>query len=334
MNSTVNNEQGRTINYCIGTNETDTRIDIYLASRVENLTRSRIQSLVREGNVNVNGLPVKTSYRIKVGDDITLHIPPSSPYLLEPEPLELSLIFEDASVIVLEKPPGLVIHPAPGHKSGTLVHGLLHHCSDLSGIGGVLRPGIVHRLDKDTSGLLVVAKNDYAHNFLSSQFKNGRVSKKYITVVHGVPENKKGKIDLPISRHPVKRKEMAVSTLKGKNALTVWQVDESIGDKFSVLSVIIKTGRTHQIRVHMSHSGHPVVGDPVYGNKKSWWKKNIPSAMEILPVIKRQMLHSASLGFTHPEKGEYMEFFSPIPDDMKSVIDELKKTFNGKKIKD
>lgn len=331
MNSTVNNEQGRTIDYRIGADGTDTRIDIFLASQVEDLTRSRIQTLVKEGNVNVNGLPVKTSYRIKAGDEITLHIPPSSPYLLEPEPLELSLIFEDASIIVLEKPPGLVIHPAPGHKSGTLVHGLLHHCNDLSGIGGVLRPGIVHRLDKDTSGLLVVAKNDNAHNFLSSQFKRGRVNKKYITVVHGVPKNNKGKIDSPISRHPVKRKEMAVSALKGKNALTIWQVDESIGDRFSVLSVVIKTGRTHQIRVHMSHSGHPVVGDPVYGNKKGWWKKNLPSAVEVLPLIKRQMLHSASLGFTHPDTEEYVEFFSPIPDDMKLVIDELKNIFNVKK---
>ncbi|MFC1493983.1 RluA family pseudouridine synthase [Thermodesulfobacteriota bacterium] len=323
----MKNDQGRTLKYFIESDEKDTRIDTYLASRSEGLTRSRIQSLVKEGNVNVNGLPVKTSYRVKAGDDITLNIPPASPYLLEPEPLELSLIFEDSSIIVLEKPPGLVIHPAPGHKSGTLVHGLLHHCRDLSGIGGVLRPGIVHRLDKDTSGLLVVAKNDNAHNFLSSQFKNGKVSKKYITVVHGLPENKKGKINLPISRHPVKRKEMAVSTLKGKNALTIWQVDESIGNKFSLLSVIIKTGRTHQIRVHMSHSGHPVVGDPVYGYKKSWWKKNAPSAIEILPVITRQMLHSASLGFIHPETREYMEFSSPIPDDMKLVIAELKKFF-------
>ena len=334
MNSTADNEQGSTIRYSIETDETDRRVDIYLAGQVEGFTRSRIQSLVREGNVKVNGLPVKTSYRLKAGDEITLYVPPSSPYLLEPEPLELSLIFEDASIIVLEKPPGLVIHPAPGHKSGTLVHGLLHHCRDLSGIGGVLRPGIVHRLDKDTSGLLVVAKNDNAHNFLSSQFKNGKVSKKYVTLVHGLPEREKGKIDLPISRHPVKRKEMAVSASKGKNALTLWQVDESIGNKFSVLSVVIKTGRTHQIRVHMSHIGHPVVGDPVYGNKKSWWKKNTPSATALLPLIKRQMLHSANLGFIHPETGEYMEFSSPVPDDMKLVIDELKKIFNENKIPD
>lgn len=325
MNSTVNNEQGRKIRYCIETDEADTRIDIYLASRVEGFTRSRIQSLVREANVTVNGLPVKTSYRVKAGDDITLYIPPPSTYSLEPEPLELSLIFEDASIIVLEKPPGLVIHPAPGHKSGTLVHGLLHHCRDLSGIGGILRPGIVHRLDKDTSGLLVVAKNDNAHNFLSGQFKRGKVNKKYLTIVHGSPESKKGKIALPISRHPIKRKEMAVSTLKGKKALTLWEMDESIGDKFSLLSVIIKTGRTHQIRVHMSHLGHPVVGDPVYGHKKSWWEKNTPSAMHVLSLVKRQMLHSASLGFIHPATGEYMEFSSPIPNDMKLVISELKK---------
>jgi len=334
MNNTVNNKKGRTITCSIKTDETNTRVDIYLASRIEGLTRSRIQSLVKEGNVKVNELPVKTSYRVKAGDDITLYIPPSSPYLLEPEPLELSLTHEDSSIIVLEKPAGMVIHPAPGHKSGTLVHGLLHHCRDLSGIGGVLRPGIVHRLDKDTSGLLVVAKNDNAHNFLSSQFESGKVNKKYITLVHGIPGHKKGKINLPISRHQIKRKEMAVSTSKGKNALTLWQVDENIGDKFSILSVIIKTGRTHQIRVHMSHSGHPVVGDSVYGHKKTWWKKNAPSVMGCLPLIKRQMLHSTSLGFVHPESKEYMEFSSPIPEDMRLVIAELKKIFNKDKIED
>ncbi len=321
----MENESGRTISFSAETADTDTRIDLYLASNLKDFTRSRIQSLIKEGNVKVNNTPIKTSYRLKAGDEIALSIPPSSPYLLKPEPLDLSIIYEDSSIIVLDKPPGLVIHPAPGHDSGTLVHGLLHHCDDLSGIGGVLRPGIVHRLDKDTSGLLVVAKNDNAHNFLSSMFKSSKIDKTYIALVHGVPENSEGTIDLPISRHPVKRKEMAVSPpSKGKNALTIWKLQETLGDKFALLSVTIKTGRTHQIRVHMSHMGHPVVGDPVYGFKKAWWKKNTNYSMEILDCINRQMLHSEYLGFLHPDTKEYIEFKSPIPKDMDRVIENLK----------
>jgi 23S rRNA pseudouridine1911/1915/1917 synthase len=319
----VENEQERTISFSAETWDTDTRIDLYLASNLKDITRSRIQSLIREGNAKVNSTPVKTSYRLKAGDNIEIIIPPPAPYLLSPEPLDLEIIFEDSSIIVLDKPPGLVIHPAPGHQSRTLVHGLLHYCDDLSGIGGVLRPGIVHRLDKDTSGLLVVAKNDSAHNFLSSQFKNSRVNKKYTALVHGIPDNSEGTIDLPISRHPVKRKEMAVSS-KGKNALTIWKVRESLGDKFALLSVTIKTGRTHQIRVHMSHIGHPVVGDPVYGFKTAWWRKNTSFSKETVDSINRQMLHSEYLGFLHPVTNEYVEFMSPVPRDMVGVMVNLK----------
>jgi len=321
----VENEPGKIISFSVEPAETDTRIDLYLASHFKDLTRSRIQSLIKEGNIKVNSNPVKTSYRLRAGDEITLSIPPSSPYLLNPEPLDLSIIYEDSSIIVLDKPPGLVIHPSPGHESGTLVHGLLHHCNDLSGIGGILRPGIVHRLDKDTSGLLVVAKNDNAHNFLSNQFKNSEVKKKYLTLVHGIPENMEGTIDLPISRHPVRRKEMAVSqSSKGKNALTKWKTRETLNDKFALLSVTIKTGRTHQIRVHMSHIGHPVVGDPVYGFKNVWWRKNTSYSKEILESITRQMLHSEYLGFLHPDTKEYIEFKSPVPQDMNRVIENLK----------
>jgi 23S rRNA pseudouridine1911/1915/1917 synthase len=320
----VENEQARTISFSAEAADTDTRIDLYLSSNLKELTRSRIQSLIKEGNIKVNNSPVKTSYRLKAGDEIALSIPPSSPYLLNPEPLDLSIIYEDSSIIVMDKPPGMVIHPAPGHESGTLVHGLLHHCNDLSGIGGILRPGIVHRLDKDTSGLLVVAKNDNAHNFLSSQFKNSKVSKKYIALVHGIPQGDEGTIDLPISRHPVKRKEMAVSSVKGKNALTIWKIKEILGKKFALLSVTIKTGRTHQIRVHMSHIGHPVVGDPVYGFKSAWWKKNTNCSKEMLDSIKRQMLHSEYLGFLHPDTKEYSEFRSPVPQDMNLAIEKIK----------
>ncbi len=321
----MENEQGRTISFIAETADTDTRIDQYLASNLKELTRSRIQSLIKEENVKVNNNPVKTSYRLKAGDEIALSIPPSSPYLLNPEPLAFSIIYEDSSIIVLDKPPGLVIHPAPGHESGTLVHGLLHHCNDLSGIGGVLRPGIVHRLDKDTSGILVVAKNDNAHNFLSTQFKNSEVNKKYIALVHGIPGNSEGTIDLPISRHPVKRKEMAVApSSKGKNAFTKWKIQEILADKFALLSITIKTGRTHQIRVHMSHIGHPVVGDPVYGFKNTWWKKNTSYPKETVESINRQMLHSENLGFLHPDTREYIEFKSPVPVDMSRLIENLK----------
>jgi 23S rRNA pseudouridine1911/1915/1917 synthase len=277
----VDNGSIRNISYSVLEKDRDTRIDTFLAAHERELTRSRIQGLIKQGNIKINGLPAKASYRLKTGDAIDLFVPCSAPYSIEPEPIELSIIYEDSSLIVLNKPPGLVIHPAPGHKSGTLVHGLLHHCRDLSGIGGIQRPGIVHRLDKDTSGLLVVAKNDHAHNHLSTQFKEGGISKRYKTFVHGVMESDHGKIDLPISRNPKKRKEMAVSDSGGKKALTLWKRDEQIGDRFSMLSVNIKTGRTHQIRVHLAHIGHPVVGDPVYGHRSSWWKKNCPFALEI-----------------------------------------------------
>jgi 23S rRNA pseudouridine1911/1915/1917 synthase len=292
------------------------------------LTRSRIQALIRDGNVKVNRLNSKPSYRLKTGDSIILHIPPPAPCLIKPEAVDFSLVHEDSSLIVLNKPPGLVIHPAPGHADGTLVHGLLLHCRDLSGIGGVLRPGIVHRLDKDTSGLMVVAKNDSVHTFLSGQFKAGTVNKRYIALVHGVIKGMKGEIDLPISRNPKRRKEMAVVPSKGKRALTLWRKLEEIGDRFALLAVTLKTGRTHQIRVHLSHRGHPVVGDRVYGHRMNWWKKNCPQAVGLLPHIKRQMLHAERLGFVHPDSEKYCEFSAPIPADMENVIQGLKLLFH------
>jgi 23S rRNA pseudouridine1911/1915/1917 synthase len=322
----VENAQGRKHSFQAETADIDLRIDSFLSAKIDELTRSRVQALIKEGNIKVNNSHVKTSYRLRPGDAIELILPPSIPYRLNPEPLDLSIIHEDSSIIVLDKPPGLVIHPAPGHHDGTLVHGLLYHCDDLSGIGGIMRPGIVHRLDRDTSGLLVVAKNDKAHNFLSGQFKNGMISKRYFALVHGIPKGSEGRIDLPISRNPVKRKEMTVS-IKGKKAITEWRIEKSFLDKFSLLSVIIKTGRTHQIRVHMSHIGHPVVGDPVYGMKSSWWKKNGFSTDDLQDSIKRQMLHSAYLAFIHPDSDEFMEFHAPIPVDMEIVLKNLESFF-------
>jgi 23S rRNA pseudouridine1911/1915/1917 synthase len=328
----VNNGSPSEALHLISGEEKEQRIDLFLASRERGLTRSRIQSLIKEQYIKVNGLPVKASYKLRPNDRVSIIIPPAASCEIKPEPVDFSLIYEDSWLIVLDKPPGLVIHPAPGHVNGTLVHGLLYHCSNLSGIGGVLRPGIVHRLDKDTSGLLVVAKNDHAHAGLSSQFKDGGVNKKYLALVHGIIPGHKGEIDLPISRHPVRRKEMAVSKTKGKRALTLWTKLDVIGNRFTLLEVSLKTGRTHQIRVHLSHIGYPIVGDPVYGLRKTWWNRQCSEALDISQSIKRQMLHSALLGFIHPGTGVYCEFKSPVAPDMDNIIKGLKQIFHEDKI--
>lgn len=300
------------------------RIDVFLAEAAKDLTRSRIQALVRECLVKVNSGLTKTSYRLRAGDCVTLKIPRNIPYILEPEKVILQIVYEDSSLIVINKPPGMVIHPAPGHSRGTLVHGLLYHCKDLSGIGGVMRPGIVHRIDKDTSGLIVIAKNDRAHNFLSDQFQARSIDKRYIALVHGIVNKESGEIDLPIARHPTKRKEMSIMSSGGKRAITLWKKREELAESFSLLSVALKTGRTHQIRVHLAHLGHPIVGDPVYGYKRRWWIKNFPMAMDLVPSINRQMLHSETLGFVHPDSGEFCRFNAPMPADMVYVIKGLK----------
>jgi len=302
----------------------DQRIDAFLSLRIEVLTRSRIQNLIRDGTVQVNNRPIKPSYRLKLSDKVSVTIPPGRPYHLEPETVRFALIHEDASLIILNKPPGMVVHPSPGHQTGTLVHGLLTHCRDLSGIGGILRPGIVHRLDKDTSGLLVVAKTDKAHSLLSAQFKAGAVKKRYFALVHGITRSKQGKIDLPIARHPVRRKEMAVVQEGGKKALTLWKKIEDLGGQSSLLSVMPKTGRTHQIRVHLSSIGHPILGDTVYGFRRQGGKKRLFLRNGAELGVERQMLHAETLGFVHPESGEYCEYRAPLPEDMTGIMERLK----------
>ena len=329
----MEHESDRVFIFSITDKDREERIDSYLASQVHELTRSRAQELIKTGLAKVNGLVTKSSSRLNLGDQISLCIPSPASYHLEPEPVEFSTVYEDASLIVVDKPPGLVIHPAPGHVTGTLVHGLLEHCQDLSGIGGRLRPGIVHRLDKDTSGLVVVAKHDRAHSFLSEQFKSGRVNKRYVAIVHGIVKEETGKIDLPIARHPKKRKEMWVVPSGGRKALTFWRRMEILGEKFALLSVRPKTGRTHQIRVHLSYLGHPIVGDPVYGYKKSWWKKNLPGTGGDTLIGTRQMLHAETLGFIHPDSDRYCEYHANLPRDMEHVIQALKSTkFQDKKL--
>ena len=311
--------------FSITDKDSETRIDSFLSDRFRDLTRTRIQKLIKDGYINVNNrISEKASYRLKNGDFLTLTIPPASPSHLEPESIELSLVHEDPYLIVLNKPAGIVMHPGPGHTKGTLVHGLLNHCKDLSGIGGVLRPGIVHRLDKDTSGLIVIAKNDNVHTFLSDQFKARKVKKRYLTLIHGIPDNEKGEIDLPIGRNPQKRKERAVLPGSGKRAITRWRKKEEFAGRFSLLSVTLKTGRTHQIRVHLSHIGYPIVGDGTYGFKKKWWAMNFPQGISVFGAIKRQMLHAEKLGFIHPVSKEYCVFKAPIPEDMSLLIKKLR----------
>jgi len=318
----VKTESDKSLSLSVEESGEDQRIDAFLASQIKDLTRSRVQELIRQKLVEVNGAPVKASYRLRTGDNIDLTVPAPKPCKLEPEPVEFTVIHEDRSLLVIDKPAGIVVHPAPGHSSGTLVHGLLRHCSDLSGIGGIMRPGIVHRLDRDTSGLVVVAKNDKAHGSLSTQFKSGTIRKRYVAVVHGILQQETGMIDLPIARHPVRRKEMAVATTGGKKAVTFWEKSRELGSRFTLLLVRPRTGRTHQIRVHLAHIGHPIVGDPVYGHKKSWWKKRYAREEEI-PIIPRQMLHAEGLGFIHPDTGEFCEFSAPVPLDMKECIQAL-----------
>lgn len=304
--------------------EEGVRLDHFLVSKGVALSRSRIQGLIKKGAVSVNESASRPSYRVRAGDHITLSVPPPSPAVVQPEPVEFSIVYEDASIVVVDKPPGLVVHPAPGHASGTLVHGLLWRCGDLSGIGGVTRPGIVHRLDKDTSGLMVVAKNDRAHASLARQFKSGEIKKEYRALVHGVLRGRTGLIDAPIARHSRKRKEMAVFQGRGKEAITRWWLLEKFGVGFSFLRVSIKTGRTHQIRVHFSHLGHPVVGDPVYGYGKRWWKGHPLQKKGIISPPRRQMLHAKRLGLHHPESGLFMEFEADLPDDFRETLETLR----------
>ncbi|RLB27292.1 MAG: RNA pseudouridine synthase [Deltaproteobacteria bacterium] len=306
--------------------EIDVRLDKFLSdNKGVGLSRARIQDLITIGAVTVNGERKKPSYQPKPGDRIKISFLPKSVPLEVPENVEFGLLYEDNSILVINKPPGLVIHPSTGHYTGTLVQSLLYKCRNLSSFGDPIRPGIVHRLDKDTSGVMVVAKSDEAHDFLANQFKRREVKKRYLTLVHGNVEDKKRIIDFPISRHPVKRKEMSVSLLKGRPAMTEWEVISVFSLGFSLLRISLHTGRTHQIRVHMAYMGYPVVGDIVYGYGKRWWKQKSLIMKEILTLAKRQMLHAELLGFIHPDSLKYVEFEAPLPTDMDCLLKWLNK---------
>ncbi|EIW01010.1 RluA family pseudouridine synthase [Thermoanaerobacter siderophilus] len=287
------------------------RIDVFLAAELD-YTRSYIKKLIVDGLVFVNGKTVKPSYKVKENDEVVVNIPEAEKIDVLPENIPLDILYEDDDIIVINKPQGMVVHPAPGNYSGTLVNALLYHCKNLSGINGILRPGIVHRLDKDTSGVMVVAKNDKAHISLSNQIKERSVFKKYVAIVEGVIKDEAGEIEAPIGRHPVDRKKMAVIE-DGRYALTLYKVLERFKEN-TLVEAVIKTGRTHQIRVHMAYIGHPVVGDPVYGFKKQKFK------------LEGQALHSRVLGFMHPTKGVYMEFEAPLPEYFVRLIEILRRS--------
>ncbi len=305
----------------------DERIDRYLSDVRGVATRSQIQRLLRAGLVLVKGRPVKPSFRLKGGETVLVRIPDPEPSTVRAEKIPLEIVYEDGHILVVNKPAGMVVHPAAGVRTGTLVNALLAHCTDLSGIGGVLRPGIVHRLDKDTSGLLIVAKHDAAHVKLSEDLAQRKISRTYDAVVWGVPGDDAGTVETLIGRSRSDRKKMAVLRSDGRPAVTHFQVVEKY-EFASRLRVKLETGRTHQIRVHLAHSGHPVFGDPTYGGRRRTYGgypgATMARARECLKLIDRQALHAARLAFTHPIEKSSMEFTAPLPDDINSVISAIK----------
>lgn len=289
------------------------RIDKALASMQQDWSRTQIQGFVQDGLVVVNGQAIKQKYKVQTGDVITVTPPEPEPLEIKAEDLNLEIVYEDSDVLVVNKPKGMVVHPAPGHTTGTLVNGLMYHCKDLSGINGVMRPGIVHRIDKDTSGLLMVAKNDKAHESLVQQLVDKTVTRRYTALVHGHIPHDKGTIDAPIGRDQKDRQKMGVVD-NGKHAVTHFQVIGRFGVDYTLIECRLETGRTHQIRVHMNYIGYPLVGDPKYGPKKTI-------------DFGGQVLHAGILGFVHPSTNEYLEFEAPLPEDYQQLLEELKKNY-------
>jgi len=316
-------ERGKNFSITVTKRDEGRRLDQFLSEADLNLSRSQAKKLIEVGNILLNQKPTKPSAHLKAGDRISGTLPQPKPLFLKPEPLPLHIFYEDSSIIVIDKPPGMVVHPAAGNLSGTLVNALLYHCKDLIGINGVLRPGIVHRLDKDTSGVMVVAKDDEVYHQLTKQFKNRTVEKVYLAIAYGKFSQEEGLIDSTIGRHPNERKRMSTRTKKGRIAITRWKVMERF-DGFTFLEIFPLTGRTHQIRVHLSSMGHPILGDPVYGRKGRPGSIHDPMLKECLKKMDRQALHAHRLGFNHPRTGERVQFVSPIPQDMKEVLEWLR----------
>ncbi len=300
--------------YFIVENEVGLRIDKYLVCHLPDLSRSHIQKLIRDNLVIVNQKPVKANYRLSLNEQIEVMIPkPEEPEIL-PENIPLDILYEDADIIIVNKPKQMVVHPAPGHASGTLVNALMYHCgTELSGINGVMRPGIVHRIDMDTTGSLLVCKNDVAHQKLAAQLKEHSITRIYEAIVHGNIKEEDGTVTAPIGRHPTDRKKMSVHAKQGRSAVTHYQVLKRFGE-FTYIQCRLETGRTHQIRVHMASIGHPLLGDQVYGPSKCPFGG-----------LKGQTLHAKILGIVHPKTGEYLEIQAPLPEYFVNLLQKLSK---------
>ena len=305
------------LNYQVSDGQSGIRIDRYLSEMNKELSRSYIQKLLKEQKITVNGSAVKANYKVQEGDEISVAVPDIKEPDILPEDIPLDILYEDDDVLIVNKPKGMVVHPSAGHTSGTLVNAIMFHCKDnLSGINGVLRPGIVHRIDKDTTGALLVCKNDNAHRNLAEQLKEHSIRRRYRAIVAGVLKEDEGTIEGPIGRHPIDRKKMAVNYKNGKDAVTHYKVLERFGD-YTYIQCELETGRTHQIRVHMASIGHPLVGDEVYGPKKCPFKG-----------LQGQTLHARTLGIIHPTTGKYLEVNAPLPEYFIELLDRLRNIYN------
>ena len=301
------------LNYQVSDGQSGIRIDRYLSEMNEELSRSYIQKLLKEQKITVNGSAVKANYKVQEGDEISVAVPDIKEPDILPEDIPLDILYEDDDVLIVNKPKGMVVHPSAGHTSGTLVNAIMFHCKDnLSGINGVLRPGIVHRIDKDTTGALLVCKNDNAHRNLAEQLKEHSIRRRYRAIVAGVLKEDEGTIEGPIGRHPIDRKKMAVNEKNGKPAITHYKVLERFGN-YTYMQFQLETGRTHQIRVHMASIGHPLLGDTLYSSGRSPFKH-----------LQGQTLHAKTIGFVHPKSGEYMEFSAPLPEYFDNLLKLLK----------
>jgi len=314
----------RRFSFTVKESQIGLRLDVVLSEYLEDCSRSYAVQLIQQGTVQVNLRLCKPSYRVRLEDCVSGHLPNPAPSEFAPEAIQLNILFEDAFLLVINKPAGLVVHPAPGHRSGTLVNGLLHHCPDLAAFGGEIRPGIVHRLDKDTSGVMVVAKQPSTHEQLAAQFQNRTIRKTYLALVQGDVNPSQGEIHLPIGRHPTARKQMSTVSNKTRSAETHYRVREALNGA-TLLEVDLKTGRTHQIRVHCAAIHHPVIGDPVYGGRNNAEiRRSTGTGQRMATKIQRQMLHAWRLGFAHPADGKWRQFEAEIPEDMQVLLMHLR----------
>ena len=305
-----------------------TRLDLFLAGQLPDLTRSQLKRLIEQEQILVDNQPAKVGEKLKGGETIRVTFPAIRATEVVAQELPLKILYEDAHLIVINKPAGLVVHPAPGHSEGTLVNALLHHCHDLAGIGGELRPGIVHRLDKDTSGVMMATKDDQSHLRLAEQFQIHSITRRYVALVHGLLPRDVGKVDCPIGRHPLERKKMSGKCRNGRRAVTHWQVLQRFpDDRLTLVELNLETGRTHQIRVHFAEMNFPLVGDPLYGKSNRIKELKDVALRTLLLALGRQALHAKILGFTHPISGNYMEFECPLPDDLQVILNYLQEKY-------